>query len=216
MGEVFEVGLEFRGQKWESVARGLQAFSEDLGKSFDKAGEVLNAEVRGYLENVAKAIRKRNGFPWPMGTSANTLSARSGALIQSIEDSIGVTGTTPSTVQGTIGSKLPYARIQEYGGTIVPKNGKYLAIPLDAALNQQGIPLRPGPRFWTNTFVAKSKAGNLLIFQKRGAGIIPLYVLKTSVTLPARLGLGATVRSQIPFFQERAINQMLKSMRESF
>ena len=42
-----------------------------------------------------------------------------------------------------------------------------------------------------NTFVQYSKKGNLLIFQKRSRGsIVPLYILKKRVKIPARLGLG--------------------------
>jgi hypothetical protein len=215
VGEIFKVEFDFKGKRWENAAQGLQAFAKDLNSSFDRASEVLSGEVRGYLASVAVAIRKRHSQPWPGGTTDKTLSMRSGALVADIEKSVAVTGDRIGNIEGTIGSTLPYARIQEYGGTIYPKHAKFLAIPLTAALDSRGVPLRQGPRFWQNTFVAKSKAGNLLIFQRRGKDIIPLYVLKDKVTIPARLGLGATIRSQIPYFQERAMNKMLASIRQS-
>jgi hypothetical protein len=215
MVEVFTVEFDYNNHRWQNAAAGLKAFAHDLNHAYERCSDVLSAELRGYLASVAVALRKRHSVPWPQGTTDKTLSLRSGALLKSIEESVRVTGATMGDIEGHIGSDLVYARIQEYGGVIVPKHAKYLAIPLPAALDSRGVPLRQGPRFWTNTFVAKSKNGNLLIFQKRGAKeIVPLYVLKDKVTIPARLGLGATVRSQLSYFQERAMNKMLQSMRD--
>ncbi len=53
------------------------------------------------------------------------------------------------------------------------------------ALNANGTPIKLSAREWTNTFVAKSKAGNLIIFQKRGRQIAPLYVLEEQGDYPA-------------------------------
>jgi hypothetical protein len=119
-----------------------------------------------------------------------------------------------ATVTGTIGSDLPYARIQEFGGTITPKKAKFLAIPLPAALNANGTPIKSSPRDWPNTFCAKSKAGNLLIFQRRGTQIVPLYVLKSSVYIPPRLGLKKTLDAGIPYFVERAMDQMVRNLQQ--
>ncbi len=96
-------------------------------------------------------------------------------------------------------SQTRYARIQEKGGTIRPVKTQYLAIPLsyqakrlagrtsqagNSSLRKAGIPM----------VVRKSKAGNLLLFagNKWGSGKSrirmgePLFVLKKSITLPAR------------------------------
>ena len=71
-----------------------------------------------------------------------------------------------------------------------------MTIPLDAALNANGTPKKKRARDWKDTFVAKSKRGNLIIFQKRGRRIVPLYVLKKRVRIPARLGLRKELRKQ--------------------
>jgi hypothetical protein len=64
-----------------------------------------------------------------------------------------------------------------------------------AALDSKGVPLKANPRMWDSTFVATLKAGNLLIFQRQGPNIIPLYVQKASVYIPPRLGLSDAIRT---------------------
>lgn len=83
----------------------------------------------------------------------------------------------------------PYAKIHEHGGQIRPRSAKYLAVPLPAARTKGGD-TRGGPRSFANTFFAKSKAGNLILFQNQGKGKkpLPLFVMKKQVTLKPRLG----------------------------
>ena len=85
---------------------------------------------------------------------------------------------------------LKYERIHEFGGTITAKSAKMLASPLAAAKTAAGV-ARGGPRDFSGTFIARSKAGNLLIFGRasRGETPTPLFVLKHSVTIPARPAL---------------------------
>ncbi len=82
-------------------------------------------------------------------------------------------------VQGNqviVGTNLKYAKIHHEGGIITPSKGKYLAIPLTPEARVRK------PRDFTNTFIAKG-----VIFQKvEGGEPIALYVLKKSVTIPAR------------------------------
>jgi hypothetical protein len=69
-------------------------------------------------------------------------------------------------------------------------------------------------RDWPNTFVAKTKAGNLVIFQKRGATIVPLYVLKTQVTIPPRLNMRTSLDAGLPYFVDRAMDAIVRSVME--
>lgn len=85
-------------------------------------------------------------------------------------------------------SDSKYAAIHEFGGTIIPKRAQYLAIPLQAARTRAGVG-RGSPRMFNNTFVARSRNGNLIIFQNQGSRIVPLFVLKKEVRIPARMGL---------------------------
>lgn len=206
------VEFEFRNKRWSSAEKGLKAFGDALSADWDGAAKTLSNELRMFLDSVAQALAARHGNPWPDGTGAKTLSKRSGRLIQAIVDSVIVGGSTIDTIEGTIGADLPYAGIQEMGGIIRAKRVKYLTIPLKAALDNRGIPLKKSARDWENTFVARSKAGNLIIFQRNGAAITPLYVLKTSVKIPPRLGLRETLSTGLPYFVEKAMDAMVKAV----
>src|SRR5271165_2171024 len=213
MATVFIMEFDFRGQRYNDAAVGLKEYYRVLEQDWREAATALSREMKEFLAQVVQAIADRNGRPWPGGTSSTSLSRRSGALTEAILSSVKVSGQTFDTVQGSIGAPgIPYARIQETGGTITAKGGKFLCIPLPAALDGNGLPLQSSPRDWPNTFCAQSKAGNLLIFQRRGTSIVPLYVLKTSVTIPPRLNMGATLQAGIPYFAERAMDQMVRAV----
>ena len=211
----FELEFSFRNQTFNDAAKGLKVFSDLLVKEWDGSAQVLSRELKAFLTEVVEAIAGRNSGGWPGGTTDSSLSKRSGALVTAIVDSVKVEGSTFDTLRGQIGAPgVPYAKIQETGGTITAKNGKYLCIPLPAALDGSGQPIRSSPRDWPNTFCAKSKAGNLLIFQKRGTSIVPLYVLKSSVTIPARLGMGKSLEAGLPYFVTRAMDEMVKGLQK--
>ncbi len=116
-------------------------------------------------------------------TGGSPLKRRTGTLARSIRP--GRVEFTDTTVRGSVGTNLQYARIHEYGGVIKAKNKKYLTIPLPAAMTSAGV-LRKPAGDWEDTFVMRSGRGNLIIFQKRGARIVPLFVLKKQVSIPQR------------------------------
>ena len=212
----YEINFEFRSQRFQDAEKGLKAFSDVLMKDWDGSAKVLSAELKDFLDSVAQALANRHSGGWPGGTTAATLSRRSGALTDAIIKSVEVLGATMNTIEGHIGAPgIPYARIQEDGGTITAKGGKFLCIPLPAALDSNGLPLQSSPREWPNTFCARSKAGNLLIFQRVGTNIRPLYVLKESVVIPARLGMKTTLDAGLPYFVSRAMDEMVRNIREA-
>jgi hypothetical protein len=213
MADIFELSFEFKNKRYTDAQAGLAAFAKALGNSVERAGPVLSKELRDWLDTVAEALAKRHGSPWPGGTTENTLSKRSGALVQSIKDSVEVTGTKLDDIQGRLGSALPYAKIHETGGTITAKKSKYLTIPLPAALGPNGVPKKKSAKEWDNTFIATSKKGNLIIFQKQGGRVVPLYLLRTSVKIPPRLGLRDTLEAGLPFFVDKALDAMLREVR---
>ena len=205
--------FDFRGQTFTDAGKGLKVFSDLLKQDWEGSAQVLSRELKAFLTEVVEAIAGRNSGGWPGGTTDSSLSKRSGALDTAILDSVKDEGSTFASIRGQIGAPgVPYARIQELGGTIKPKNAKYLCIPLQAALDGSGLPLKSSPRDWPNTFVTKSKAGNLIIFQKRGTSIVPLYVLKDSVTIPARLGMRKSLDAGLPYFVGRALDAMVKEL----
>lgn len=205
------IEFEFRNKRYNDAQVGLNAFARHLNSGIDRLGPVLSKQMRNFLNSVALALSKRHGAGWPGGTTDNSLSKRSGKLVQSIKESVRVTGTSLKDIEGAIGGAF-YARIHEFGGTIRAKNVKYLTIPLPAALNVNGTPKKRSAREWDRTFVIRSKKGNLLIVQKVGKNIVPLYVLKTSVTIKPRLKMGDTLRTGVPHFVDKAMAAMAKEL----
>lgn len=144
------------------------------------------------------------------------LRRRSGRLAASIGSRVtvsadGLMGVVGSGVRQ--GNRVRYAGIQETGGTVTPKNVQYLTIPLQAALTAAGV-LRRGAREWPDTFVKESKAGNKIIFQKRNKTIVPLFVLKQRVNIPASRYMSVTLQqmhTRVPQVMlasiERALNK---------
>lgn len=202
--------FEFRNKRYKDAATGLEVFARELSSDWDGTTKVLSRELKSFLDSVATALERRHGGAWPGGTTATSLSKRSGASVASILNSVRVTGTTFGTIQGQIGGKFPLG-VHEYGATIRAK-GKMLTIPLPAALNSNGTPIKRSARQWENTFVARSKKGNLIIFQKRGAIIVPLYVLKDQVTIKPRLGMKKTLDTGLPYFVDQAMDAMVKAI----
>lgn len=136
------------------------------------------------------------------------LNRRSGNLSRDwVVETSGEADEMSVTVR-TQGAANAYAGIQETGGTIKPKNGRYLWIPLAANLMSNGtarltpsqaiqqphfISWNKGPIFFGKSPVKQSKKSFAENF-----GIVPLFVLKTSVTIPPRMGAGQLFQSMLP------------------
>lgn len=151
----------------------------------------IHYQLQGWTGRTVKKIIRNISGP--------ILKTRSAHLRRSIS---GRAFVGRKIVQSIIGSGLfgrrtvKYARIQEEGGTIRPRQAKYLTVPFP------GIKGRASN--YQNTFVLKSKAGNLLIVQKQEkGGFKPLFSLKSSVNIPAS------------HFLSESINQMKPDLRKS-
>jgi len=133
--------------------------------------------------------------------SGNPLKRRTGRLAQSITSLV---TRTEKDIIGRVGTNVKYARLHEYGGEIKPKRAKWLTIPLAAAKTPAGV-ARGRARDFENTFFKFSSAGNLILFQRRGDNIIPLFLLKKSVTIPKRSYMGSTLKENL-----NSITKMIK------
>jgi hypothetical protein len=104
---------------------------------------------------------------------------KTGALAKSIggKKSRTAAGLNVVVGSGVFAPEVPYALIQELGGTVTPKRRDWLAIPF------RGV--KGFPREYQDTFFAKSKRGNLILFQKRGKDKEPLFAMKKEAKIPA-------------------------------
>lgn len=207
----FSLEFEFRGKKYNDAERGLRILGDNLKKKPEAFVPILKTNLLKYLKGVGQGLSQRHGVPYPGGTTSNTLSKRSGRLAQAIKQSARVRGRSLEDVEGRL-SAPGYARIHETGGVIRAKRSKYLTIPLPAALKPNGTPIKRSARQWSDTFVARSKKGNLIIFQKRGSDIVPLYVLKREVYIRPRLGMGDALEDNLPYFVDEVIDAMAKEV----
>ena len=123
---------------------------------------------------------------------------RTGQLRRNIKFKIRGSKTDIYLEIGSWGVK--YARILERGGTIRPKRVQYLTIPFPGVKGRA--------RNYRDAFVFKSRAGNLILAQRQGAGLKPLFILKKSVQIPAFEWLEKSID------QERSLLQRMMDKQE--
>ena len=202
-----ELSFDYRSQRWRDAWTGLEALSRRTGYAMDRLTPELKQALAAYITKSLQMLAERHSGAYPGGTGPNSLAKRSGRLGRALRRPPKVTGTKLNNVEGQW--KLPfYAGVHETGKIIVAK-GAYLTIPLPAALNRNGTPKKPSARHWDRTFVKKSKKGNLIIFRRDGANIVPLYVLKKSVKIPPRMGMRSVLQAGVPEFVDVAMSRML-------
>jgi hypothetical protein len=112
--------------------------------------------------------------------SGRILKTRTGHLRRNIAYIIKLIGHKLKLTVGTgVGRarEVKYARILEKGGRIIPKRARMLTIPLPGVKGRA--------RNYEDTFILKSRKGNLLVVQRTGTGIRPLFILKREVNIPA-------------------------------
>ena len=180
--------------------KGLRKLKKELkkvqGKLLTDAKKVLNKN------STLLASYTRQNF-MQGGTTSTRLRKRSGRLAASTKPikARSVKGGLAAGIR--VGTTYAGVHIGRPGKTttIRPKRGKYLAIPLDAAKTKKAGVARGGPgdeHLWGDTFVKRSRAGNLIIFgtqkYQRGAragqrkgNLTPLFVLKKSVKIQTRI-----------------------------
>ncbi len=105
---------------------------------------------------------------------------------------------------------VEYAAAQEYGASIRPRRGRYLAIPLPGALTAAGalrarFAVPGGLRMVGGLFAVRGRSGRMLLVEKKGKGIQPLFVLHPG---PIRIREKAFLRSGI-LRMERELAQAL-------
>lgn len=208
------IALQVGGREFDSIQAGFQQVATAIERGLDRSAQPVSRELRKTLGLIYKKMREKHGLPWrPGGSLPDRLYRRSGDGLEGMRRSIKVTGAgSLRRLQGSITAPFPIA-VHEEGAVVRPRTAQYLTIPLEAALDARGVPRKRRARDWDDTFVQRSKRGNLLIFQRRGAGIVPLYLLKTEVRLRPRLGFIKTGREMVDnYFERRAIDAIEKSI----
>jgi hypothetical protein len=164
----------------------------DVGEMFAHAAEELNPDL---AKAVLKAANYGGGVvtetvfaKFPKGTSALARSFLPAKFISAPE----------GTIAAGAMSDLPYARIQDEGGTIRPKHRKTLAVPISKEAKTKW------PRDWPGKDLAliKSKRGNLLLIGAKEKELTVHYVLKESVKIQGRNYLGDAKDEAAPVIEK--------------
>ena len=177
----------------EKLARALNEVPKALYVSLKKR---LGGQ-RGYLNKWARQTFAGKRFARGGQSGSDLLHRRTGAFSRSFGSlTHGKDVGSLRFLTGTVNAEVPYAFIHEFGGTITASRTKYLTIPLAAAKTASGVARGPA-RSFQNTFVRMTRAG-LIIFQKQGDSSVPLFLLRKSVDIPARLGFFRSWQKQLP------------------
>lgn len=196
------ISVSFAGKRYDDAWRGLDAFADQMGQNVDDLSGVVAGSMRKFLKKQTAILAKRHGGT---RTTATALRQRTGRLVRALRaDPTVKDGGSVDRVVGKITLPNRY-RIHEFGGTINATEGENLFVPLPAALKADGTLKRRNPRQWKNTFVAKSKAGNLILFRRQGRKIEALYVLKPSITVKPRLGVVKQLHRGFPEFADKTL-----------
>ncbi len=178
---------------------GLQELKSFLRDVPERLFDVTKTQLGKSSLSVQKAVQD-NFTLSSSGSVGGRLHSRTGALRRSILTSN--KGNTLGTLSSSIFSKKIYAPIQEIGGTIsaidkyvrVP-GGPYLNIPLSANKTASGVTrLSASEVFGSGGSLFKSKKGNWIV----SLGGKPMFVLKKSVEIPARLGMQKAAEDEVP------------------
>lgn len=212
--------IEVNGRTFTSIQAAFRDIQKRISESVDASSKPLTREMRRTLQRVAREMERRHSRPWNgmVVNPSDRLQRRSGGGLRSIRNSIDVfNAASINEVRGQI--TTGNMTVHETGATIRPRRAQYLTIPLPAALDQRGVPLRERARDWDNTFVARSRSGNLLIFRKTPGlnDIAPLYILKREVTIRPRLGMEKVIiNDALPFFERRAFEAISREIDRRF
>ena len=162
----------------------------------DVAQQLRKLSARGLMDALERAA-----FEYALEAEAHAkdlmttkLKPRTGRLRASVNADVRRTGSSVKIVlRAGHEKKVPYAATHEFGETITAPSGKALRLPLPRALTARGVDRFPPPLRQTGGdqfFFKKSKKGEPLLWNKKDNK--PWYILKKSVTIPARPTMGPT------------------------
>ena len=212
--------------RFTSNSAEFKAMTNKLGQELYKTAREGFVDIQETWVRNMKKDRFTGYYPGP--TRGNRLRARSGHLRSSTGGR--VTGKKLGTLRALLrigGGRAGYARLQEEGGTITPTGGRrFLTVPLRQALRPGTGTLKPsavirrdadgyatsmGPTFIMNV------GGRPLIMVKKGkrGTIVPLYTLRSSVKIPARLGAGDELqdvgKAKLPQMSEELLRVLVET-----
>ncbi|MCJ8342472.1 MAG: phage virion morphogenesis protein [Cetobacterium sp.] len=148
-------------------------------KNLEPLLKTIAIDIKKETQLNFKKQQDPNGQTWKKNRRGGQILAKTGILKQSFTTYIH--GNIAS-----VGTNIPYARIHQYGGTIKPKRGKYLAIPINRKVEGSS------PKDFTDTVCIKAKNALYIVrkIDKKGKNLEFLFKLQKEVIIPERKFLG--------------------------
>lgn len=139
--------------------------------------KLLSFQIFRALTLVETAIKKQLRGP-------SGLKVRTGRLLNTWGETKEVVETSTSVVGTMSSAGVPYARIHEFGGTILAKNKK-LTIPLPGNRKSDGTPKMTIQEVFSSKKAFVTPKGAVMLERGRGKPT-PMFVFKDKVNIPAR------------------------------
>ena len=195
-----------------------------LRRAMGEMPAALFPAVKEGLEYMLAGFRKEF-----LATTPAHLSRRRRGLASNSSWPIESTGNTLDSLVVSLFTESPAAHLMEVGGTVKPKSGQYLALPLAGALNKAGTARLPGYRtpaeararrgavFVTYT----TKKGTKLLLEvrrggKRQRGTIAAYVLVPSLHAKPVLGFFSAWTAHGPDNAVRRVGKSIDKVLKAF
>lgn len=187
---------------------GLDEMQQRLAKA---SAQLPALYTRIFTDQLTQAVQYARTRYLSGGTTVDRLAQRTGGMTQAFTSDVTQDGQGATGRIGYLYRTPPGASVHEgFDGrtstTIRPRTAKMLAIPIPGMAGE--LPGGPagGPRTIQNSFIARSRAGNLIIFERTASGIQPRYLLRTSVTVPARPALRPTMVLYVPRIRDAVVH----------
>ena len=189
--------------------------------------DALNARLTAAGAEISKQVVTRATYEVQneikLNLQGKVLDVRTGGLLRAWSQPPVISQENGETV-GFLRANSPYAKIHEDGGVVRPTGGRrFLTIPMRAAKTAAGLPAfrayevfqNPGAYGFRYTWINKAKTAILGVGKGKNAPVKALFLLRTSVTIPARHYVSDAldvVRRKLPEMLEAVTLRVARAM----
>lgn len=210
------VSAELDGRSYTDVEQAISEMIGRLERGIAESGAAVSREFRNAMHDVAAEMAYRHNRRWNgrLINDSENLQRRTGEGLRSLLRSVRYAEGARDLDDAAASISGAGLSVHEEDNVTVARRSRYLTIPLPAALDSRGVEIKRSARDWRNTFVRRSRRGNLLIFARTARGPVPLYLLKRRTFSPARLRMGMVIDRSLPWWEQKVADAIMESIEE--